>query len=424
MRRYEFRRLLDTVFLVVAVCLSTACPEVEDTGSGDDPSDTSATSERPRTWRGGPADDGSAGGGGADSPTVDAGQDVTQPSADAGAAPDTGRGGDDDGGPLADPDMGSDDAGDREDAEAGGADATAGADVSDEPDPCVGLVCNSPRPDRCEPSGQLRVFDNPGVCRLGGCTYDSSLVDCEYGCKNGRCSECSEDGHCGGGAWCDSGTCRTCQSDTRCGAACTDCSEAGAHCSSDFTECVACRTSADCGSVERVCNEANECEERTCALPAEACSTGGGGNKRDCARAEVIGRDEAAAGYSERDDLWFSTIGDNQCSSAWGEDDFYRIFMFAGESIDVVLENDAWDNVDMILAIFASGTYCTGTTCDTMPVCEDDRGWSGDESVANFVASQDGWYTIKVDADDWIDDDGSYELKVTLRCNGADCGCP
>ncbi len=102
-------------------------------------------------------------------------------------------------------------------------------------------------------------------------------------------------------------------------------------------------------------------------------------------------------------------------------DDFYRVFMLEGETLDATATLNS--SMDGVLALFSSNTSCTGTTCDTDEMCIDDYiFW--DESFTGFVAPHSGWYTIVVDTKN---DPGSayddYTLDITLHCSQADCNC-
>lgn len=54
--------------------------------------------------------------------------------------------------------------------------------------PCVGLFCDRPPASSCDDATHLRIFDErTGVCALGGCTYQPTVVDCPNGCADGQC---------------------------------------------------------------------------------------------------------------------------------------------------------------------------------------------------------------------------------------------
>ena len=340
-------------------------------------------------------------------PYADAGSDVSV--ADD-VSRDTGMGNDASGnGPDASPDQQGEDPV-----------ADMGSDVT--VDPCDGVVCDRPHSNTCE-GGDLRVYESPGTCRGGGCTYEYTLEPCEHGCKDSRCNECSVDDDCGDGAWCDGGDCELCNTNTRCGSECTDCTDTDQYCNAEGTACVECRTSSDCDGYA-VCTESNICEANSCTLPPEACSNGDA-SRDACDSARIVSRVDAESGTTRSGDLYFDSNDDSECASSSGEDHFYRIFLYPGDSLSVTMDVDSWDGFDPVLAVFRSSTECTGTTCDNLDVCEDDGGSGTDERFSSFVAPAAGWYTIKADAWRWISssEEDWYRLEIDLECLVPGCGC-
>jgi hypothetical protein len=130
----------------------------------------------------------------------------------------------------------------------------------------------------------------------------------------------------------------------------------------------------------------------------------------DCADARMLGRDdlpaallgESTASYSN--DLNLECEGWNQ----WGRDRAYKVYLFAGETIDVLMDPDT----DLSLFLFhptdTSPNLCDGTT---ELGCSDGFGLS-DESITH-TASEDGWYYIMVDSYD-SGVFGTYDLYVSI----------
>lgn len=59
--------------------------------------------------------------------------------------------------------------------------------------PCDGVVCNTPPPSQCASNSTLTVYDSPGTCADGVCSYPSHTEPCAFGCSNGACNltQCS-----------------------------------------------------------------------------------------------------------------------------------------------------------------------------------------------------------------------------------------
>lgn len=155
-----------------------------------------------------------------------------------------------------------------------------------------------------------------------------------------------------------------------------------------------------CGSctAPAICDASGRCVGPIC--PVQGCTTGTHSRDR-CANARVIGRATAAAssGYTIRDDTCHASHRDD--TSCWdaGADQFYRIFLRAGERIDVHIDigwacpacsSSWWYSTFQIYGSADS----TDTTCATRLVCEE----SIDDSFNDaFTATEDRWYMLVVD---------------------------
>ncbi|MFW5738729.1 MAG: hypothetical protein ACOC1F_00035 [Myxococcota bacterium] len=132
-----------------------------------------------------------------------------------------------------------------------------------EGDPCVGVTCISPPADYCIAADSLREYEPSGQCADGSCVYDYEDVPCEHGCTQGGCRECTLDTDCGSGLWCNNGTCKPCDENAHCGPECANCSASGDVCNASSTACVDCNGDGDCAST------GEWCDNNTCA----ACDT-------------------------------------------------------------------------------------------------------------------------------------------------------
>ena len=128
-------------------------------------------------------------------------------------------------------------------------------------DPCAGVSCSTPPASYCTDASTLRVASAPGTCSGGTCTFTAANVACAHGCANGACQNCATQADCGPGSWCNAGTCVGCSTDQHCGTACTDCSASSKVCQGAAT-CVQCTLDSQCGP-------SSWCNAGTCA----ACDT-------------------------------------------------------------------------------------------------------------------------------------------------------
>ena len=223
-----------------------------------------------------------------------------------------------------------------------------------------------------------------------------------------------------------------CNTADACGEGCQPCGDGTPHCGPGGQQCVQCLDSGDCPAGQ-ICT-ANACVP-DCQVPG--CQTDLGPKGKKCKEAYVVGRLDAAQtahfegdtdGDGDDDDLNYA-FGKSECWDA-SYDNFYRIYLRAGETLAVVLEPKETE-FDAMLKLY------TGTECD-----DDDSGifqkndkyliecWNdgSDEEPESFayVAGEEGWYTVVVDGrqsgedSDW----GDYALDVTLTCAQANCCCP
>jgi hypothetical protein len=144
----------------------------------------------------------------------------------------------------------------------------------------------------------------------------------------------------------------------------------------------------------------SDTDTTVCQVPSEANSDGNIDNPEDCANAKIIRRNGSSSlttgEYGGNDGLYDYDGDDSSCAS--GSDNYFRIFLLAGETLIATKISCAWDdsNSDCFFALYKSNTPCTGVTCDTMISCTD-MGTSIDHT-----ATTDGWYHIVVDSDDSI----------------------
>lgn len=148
-------------------------------------------------------------------------------------------------------------------------------------DPCKGKVCNNPPARNCKDAFTARVYPAEGVCvrPAATCSYVPAEIPCPYGCVNGVCLNCAEDGDCAGGQYCKSNSCEVCDTDSKCGPSCQDCGAGKCHQGS----CVECTSDGQCGPGRRCannacapCDTAQQCGPScmSCSGATPACSGG------------------------------------------------------------------------------------------------------------------------------------------------------
>ncbi|MBW2276034.1 MAG: hypothetical protein JRF63_01000, partial [Deltaproteobacteria bacterium] len=94
-------------------------------------------------------------------------------------------------------------------------------------DPCQGVTCLSPPADSCVDADTLRVYSSPGTCTDGLCDYSYTDSNCTYGCDSGACNppECASGPCCSGGFL--QGTSVSCDSWVEYGCTSCDCGADG-----------------------------------------------------------------------------------------------------------------------------------------------------------------------------------------------------
>lgn len=163
----------------------------------------------------------------------------------------------------------------------------------------------------------------------------------------------------------------------------------------------------------------------TCAV--RGCTTGTE-TRSGCANARTIGRTVAATttGYKISDDLCTaSNKFDESGSSCWdaNADHAYKIWMMAGETINVSLSTSWPCNIDLFswyatLKIIENAG-CDDTACTTRTYCA----YNKLSQTKAFTAPRDGWYILVVEGSSAFDDEGDYTFTVKLTCKTTDCGC-
>ena len=240
-------------------------------------------------------------------------------------------------------------------------------------------------------------------------------------CTNGECV-CSGNS-CGDFYDCVAGSCALCNLDDSCGKDCAPCEGATPHCREDGEACVECANAGQCGVEEK-------CDEFVCKPDCDAlgCATDEGPDGEKCGEAIVVGRPEAEAGVQFKGDTFGDGNNDDQDgggSDCWDAkyDNFYRIWLVAGDKLEVTLEPTDWD-FDAMMKLY-KGTSCDGSGDDDLVDCYDDKSDGGVETIVYSVPA-DGWYTVVVDGRMAFEEDadyGDYKIDFKLTCKYEGCCC-
>ncbi|MBW2276680.1 MAG: pre-peptidase C-terminal domain-containing protein, partial [Deltaproteobacteria bacterium] len=133
-------------------------------------------------------------------------------------------------------------------------------------------------------------------------------------------------------------------------------------------------------------------------------------SNEDCPNASTIGRDDLPAALMGESTTPYADDYNFNCDS-WdqpGRDRAYRVYLFAGENVDVLMDPDT----DLSLFVFhPSDTSINLCDATTEIDCSDNNNLA-DETI-NFTAPEDGWYYIV--ADSWqAGIHGTYDLYINI----------
>ena len=343
-------------------------------------------------------------------------------------------------------------------------------------DPCIGVSCNAPPAPHCSAANTKRVYNSPGTCSNGMCSYTFTDQNCPYGCTNGVCLDCMTDANCVAGKWCNGGTCVSCNSNMHCGTSCANCSASGdycqnatscvdclvdSHCASgnwcSANSCATCNVNAHCGASCVACSGTTPtCNGSACVCSGSSCGSYNrcvSGACQECNTVSACGANCTACGGSTPYCLdegattrCVECLSNAQCtggktcannfasisgceSSGDSADAAYRLYMKTGETMTVTLLRGSstctigW-NGTISLKIY--GTACSAdcsscpNTCATNHYC-----LQANSQTTSFTAAASGWYDVVVDSrgGSTADTGGVFDLQVSLSCPGG-CTCP
>jgi len=345
----------------------------------------------------------------------------------------------------------------------------------------VGFYCEAPACLPCDTNekcgDECQPCEDPLFCKNGKCV-ECFITECGAGawCDDGFCQPCTDDdpGHCGddcepclgkfpacvdGDCVCEAGSCGTgkvcldgdcadCDMDDHCGTDCVKCEAPTAHCL-DGTHCVACTLDAHCDG-ELVCDPDGNCVE--CVLhedcdkglfcdsgvctdmcnTAQGCDSDEGPDGEKCGKAKIIGRKAALAGYVHNGDTSYDGDNDNlsfplfqdkpECWDAT-YDNFFRLYLYPGDVLNVTLTPTDSEFNSMLKLYNGTGCESGGDAYQCFNQGDDGQ----PDSIVDWTAPSEGWFTVVVDGRTFLDDDsedyGTYTLQVQLTCDDPNCCC-
>lgn len=328
---------------------------------------------------------------------------------------------------------------------------------------CGNLFCIEGSCQACDTAGACGPSCTPcpealPYCAEGTCVQCRINSECAHGnwCDEGLCKACGNspdhcgplcatcggdepicdgtscvcnDASCGIGRRCVDGNCANCSTTEACGPTCETCDSARHYCLSTAVGCVECRDSTDCLTnwtcIDYACSDM--CQG------IQGCASDNGPNGEECGKAKVIGRTAAMAWFTVNGDTENDGDDDNLPSKSifapdnpdcWDaeDDNFYRIYLKGGDKITVVATPlDSYYNLSLKLY---RGTSCKNNWENDFITCKYDES-DGDPEIFTHTAQTEGWYTMVVDGNSATDDDdnGPYQLNVTLTCGINGCCC-
>jgi hypothetical protein len=282
------------------------------------------------------------------------------------------------------------------------------------------------------------------VCAAGACACDATSCGKAFACEAGACVPCtgSDPVHCGADCLvctgptphCKDAACTLCNQDASCGPSCSPCPGATPYCLPGGSACVACLDTAQCPANHSCVN--NVCKPN---CSAQGCAGDMSASGEKCSKAFIVGRLDASDTATFNGDTYDASDDDNlnyffghdDCWDA-SSDNFYRIYLVAGDSLSVNLAIPASPNFDAMLKLY-TGTECDDDSAGFFSANDKylikcyDNGSDGDNESFSYTATADGWYTVVVDgrlSGIEEEDYGPYTLTLALTCANLGCCCP
>ncbi|MBW2278496.1 MAG: hypothetical protein JRF63_13465 [Deltaproteobacteria bacterium] len=162
-----------------------------------------------------------------------------------------------------------------------------------------------------------------------------------------------------------------------------------------------------------------DCDE----MPPEACNIDMGVGET-CSGPATIGRAIVPVGANILDKSLTGAIDDDQICDGLGPDQFYRLYIKAGETLNLSVTTDTPGTFDPVLALFKTPDPCVGSGCPAAVVCDENTDGGDTASIDGWTSTTSGWHVIKIDAREALTGSGEYDVFVSLDCLSVfDCDC-
>jgi hypothetical protein len=158
-------------------------------------------------------------------------------------------------------------------------------------------------------------------------------------------------------------------------------------------------------------------------MPPEACDIEIGVGET-CSYPAIIGRVTVPIETNILDKSLTSAIDDDQACEGSGPDQFYRLYIKAGETLHVSVTTDTPGAFDPVIAVFKTPDPCVGSGCPAAVACDANADGGDTASIASWTSTTSGWHVIKIDSREPLAGSGDYDINLSLDClSPYDCDC-
>jgi len=163
----------------------------------------------------------------------------------------------------------------------------------------------------------------------------------------------------------------------------------------------------------------SDCDE----MPPEACDIVLGAGET-CSGPATIGRVMLADQANIYDNSLTGAADDDQACAGLGPDQFYRLYIKAGETLTMTVTADTPGSFAPTLAVFKTPDPCVGQGCPAPVACDENGDGDGTASISGWTSTTSGWHVLKVDSKAPLSGSGDYDVGVSLAClSPYDCDC-
>ncbi len=158
-------------------------------------------------------------------------------------------------------------------------------------------------------------------------------------------------------------------------------------------------------------------------MPDDACDNISVVGGVSCESPAYIARSTVATGLGMQDTLVGAFDNDQACSGNGG-DQFYKLYILAGETLTVFHTVNTPGAYVPVVAVFKTSDPCVATGCNKLVSC--DENLDGDEtaSINGYTSTSSSWHIIKIDSLEDLTGVGDHSINVVLQCiSPIDCDC-